>query len=159
MGAVERASRRKRISERLALVVTTAAVLAAADLAVKASVATPAWDVHQRSSAWVALSLLVLVSLVALAVVPSRAVSIAAGVMMAGVVGNLVSARLDGNRVPNPLLLGDHTNGIAFNLADVFVLAGNLLLVATLAAVTIRNRHRLLPPRAWEHAVRRRLRA
>jgi Signal peptidase (SPase) II len=151
--------RRKQLSERLLLVVVPAAVLAAADLGVKASVATPPWDLHQRSTAWFALSLLVLAALLALAAVPSRAVAVAAGVMSGGVIGNLVSARLDGNRVPNPLLLGDHANGVAFNLADVFVLIGNLLLVVTLMAVAIRNRHRLLPPRAWEHAVRRRLRS
>ncbi len=162
MGSVTgraQSSVRTRISERLALVVVTAAVLAAGDLWVKAVVATPPWDVHQRSSGWVALSLLVLVALLALAAVPSRAVAIAAGVMMGGVIGNLVSARLDGNRVPNPFLLGDRTTGIAFNLADVFVLTGNLLLVVTLIVVTIRNRHRLLPPRSWEHALRRRLRS
>ncbi len=48
---------------------------------------------------------------------------------------------------------------LVFNLADVFFLVGNSLLMAALIAVTIRNRDRLLPPRAWEHALRRRLRA
>ena len=149
-------SARERFSERLFLVVVSAAVLAAADLSVKASVPTPPWYFHQRSSAWVALSLGVLIFLLALAAVPSRAVAIAAGVMGGGVIGNLISARLDGNRVPNPFLLGDRTNGIAFNLADLFVLSGNLLLVVALIAVTIRSRHRLLPPRDWKHALRRR---
>jgi hypothetical protein len=150
---------RERFTERLFLVAGTGAVLAAADLAVKATIATPPWDFHQRSSAWVVLSLVVLTGLLALAFVPSRAVAIAAGVMMGGVVGNLVSARLDGNRVPNPFLVGDTMNGVAFNLADVFFLCGNVLVVATLMVVTIRNRHRLLPPRSWEHALRRRLRS
>lgn len=159
MGSMDGRTTRERISERLFLVVGTAVVLAAADLAVKASIATPPWYWHQRSSGWVALSIVVLVALLALAAVPSRAVAVAAGVMMGGVIGNLVSARLDDNRVPNPFLLGDHRNGIAFNLADVFVLSGNLLLVATLMAVTIRNRHRLVPPREWELALRRRMRS
>jgi Signal peptidase (SPase) II len=160
MESAARISRvRKQRSERLLLMVVPAVLLAAADLVVKASVASLPWDVHQRSTAWVALSLFVLVALLALAFVPSRGVAVAAGVMMGGVLGNLISARLDGNRVPNPLLLGDHVNGIAFNLADVFVLSGNVLLVVTLMVVTIRNRHRLIPPRAWEHELRRRLRS
>ena len=57
-------------------------------------------------------------------------VAVAAGVMSAGAIGNLISARLDGNRVPNPLVIGNYERGFAFNLADVFFLAGNLLLMA-----------------------------
>lgn len=157
MQVAAKPSSREQFAARLALVVASAVALAAVDLSVKASIATAPWYLHQRSSAWVALSVVVLAFLFALAVVPSRAVAIAAGVMAGGVIGNVVSARLDGNRVPNPFLLGDHTNGIAFNLADVFVLTGNLLLVVALMAVAISNRHRLLPPRAWEQALRRRL--
>ena len=51
------------------------------------------------------------------------------------------------------------SNGIAFNLADVFVLLGIILLTVTLCGVTIRNRDRLIPPRAWMRAVQRRLAA
>jgi hypothetical protein len=150
---------RNQVSERLLLVVVPAAALAGADLIVKATVATQWWDFHQRSSAWVALSAFLLVAALGLALVPSRAVALAAGVMSGGVIGNLVSARVDGNRVPNPIVIGTHVNGIAFNLADVFFLLGNLLLMATLIAVTLRNRDRLIPPRQWERALRRRLRS
>ena len=40
------------------------------------------------------------------------------------------------------LVIGSRT-GIAFNLADTFVLAGNLMLMASLMTVTIRYRDRL----------------
>jgi len=149
---------RDRIAERLLLVVGPAAVLALADLIVKATVATPSWDFHQRSHAWVVLSAVLFVGALLLVFVPSRAVAVAAGVMSGGVIGNLVSARLDGNRVPNPFMIGDVTGGVAFNLADVFFLVGNVLVTATLMAVTIQNRDRLIPPRAWERALRERLR-
>jgi hypothetical protein len=45
-------------------------------------------------------------------------------------------------------------------LADVFVLAGAPVLVVALARVAIRHREtidRLIPPRRWELALRRRL--
>jgi lipoprotein signal peptidase len=70
-------------------------------------------------------------------------VALAAGVMSAGVIGNLVSARADGNRVPNPLTVSHGNYILAFNLADVFFLLGNLLLMITLIVETVRNRDRL----------------
>ncbi len=119
---------------------------------------TPPWDFHQRSHAWVALSLALLVGALLLTRLPSRAVAIAAGVMSGGVLGNLISARWNGNRVPNPILIGDRASGVAFNLADVFALVGILLLTVSLCAVTIQHRDRLIPPHRWARAVRRRLR-
>jgi sugar phosphate permease len=147
-----------RVSDRLLLVVGPAAVLASIDLIVKATVPTGSWAFHHRSGAWVALSILLLVGAAVLSVVPSAAVALAAGVMSAGVIGNLVSARADGNWVPNPLVVsrGDYT--LAFNLADVFFLLGNLLLMTTLIVETVRNRDRLALARGWERALLRRLR-
>jgi lipoprotein signal peptidase len=134
-----------------------AIALAAVDLVVKAKVPTAWWAFHHRSHAWVVLSLVLLAAVAALVLVPSRWVALAAGVMSGGVIGNLVSAHTDRNWVPNPLTIGSYRGGIAFNLADVFFLTGNLLLMAALIVVTLRNRDRLLPPRAWQRALRRRL--
>ncbi len=109
-----------RLSERLLLILAPAAVLASVDLLVKDTVPTAAWAYHHRSNAWVAISIVLLLAAVALSLVPSRAVAVAGGVMSAGVLGNLVSARAGGNWVPNPLTIdpGDYT--LAFDLADVF---------------------------------------
>ena len=71
-------------------------VLVAVDQVVKATVSTPLWAFHHRSYGWVALSIAVLVGACFLTLVPSRAVAVAAGVMSAGAIGNLISARLDG---------------------------------------------------------------
>jgi lipoprotein signal peptidase len=97
---------------------------------------------------------MLLVGAAVLCVVPSPAVALAAGVMSAGVLGNLVSARADGNWVPNPLTITHGHDTVAFNLADVFFLVGNLLLMTALMVEAVRNRDRLTAAR--ERALRRR---
>ena len=146
-----------RASDRLLLFVAPAVVLVSVDQVVKATVSTPVWAFHQRSHGWIALSIAVLIGAFLLTLVPSRAVAVAAGVMSAGVIGNLVSARWDENWVPNPLVIGDYQRGIAFNLADVFFLVGNLLLMSALIVMLVRRRDQLAPPRAWERALLRQL--
>jgi hypothetical protein len=147
-----------RWSGRLFLFVSSAVVLASVDQVVKATVTAPLWALHHRSYGWVALSIAVLVGAFLLTLVPSRAVAVAAGVMSAGAIGNLISARQDGNRVPNPLVIGNYERGFAFNIADVFFLVWNLLLMASLIVMLVRRRDRLAPPRAWERALLRQLR-
>jgi hypothetical protein len=145
-----------RMRLRLLLVVGPALLLAGADLVVKATVATRAWDFHVRSPLWVGFSIALAVGTLALAVVPSRFAAVAAGVVAGGVLGNLLSAWRHGGRVPNPLVAGT----LAFNLADVFVLVGAVLQTVALVRAAIRHRERidrLIPPRRWEIALRRRL--
>ena len=146
-----------RASDRLLLIVVPAAAIATVDLSVKAAVPTDGWAYHHRSGAWVALSVALAVSMLFIALVPSRAVAVAAGVLGGGVLGNLVSARADANRVPNPLVIGGYGHVIAFNLADVFILLGNALLMTALIVTAVHHRDRLAPPRAWERAVLRQL--
>ena len=146
-----------RVQDRLLLVVVTGAALASVDLIVKATVPTAWWAFHHRSDGWVALSVVLLIGALVLAFLPSRAVALAGGVMVGGVLGNLVSARADGGWVPNPLTIGGDGGGIAFNLADVFFVLGEVLLMTTLIMQVLRNRDRLAPARAWERAVQRRL--
>jgi len=148
-----------RSTDRLLSFVVPAVVLVSVDQVVKASLGTPAWAFHHRSNGWVFLSIAVLVGAAFLTLVPSRVVAVAAGVMSAGAIGNLISWRLDGNRVPNPLVIGNYQQGLAlaFNLADVFFLVGNLLLMAALIVMIVRRRERLAPPRAWERALLRQI--
>jgi lipoprotein signal peptidase len=104
---------------------------------------TPWWAFHHRSHGWVILSVVILIGAALLALLPSRLVAVAAGVMSGGALGNLVSARSDGNSVPNPLIIDHYGYGLAFNLADVFFMLGNLLLMTALIVFTIRHRERL----------------
>ena len=124
----------------LLLIATT---LAAVDQWVKLTVSTPVWAVHHRSDLWFAGSCVLLVAILPLTRVPSRAVAIAAGIFAGGVLGNLLSASADGLYVPNPLIIMHGMGGIAFNPADTFILAGNLALMATLIAVCFRYRAEL----------------
>lgn len=145
----------EQMRERGPFAIVACLVLAAVDLAVKALTRTPAGDVHHRSAGWFALSAALLAGSALLVWIPSRAVAVGASLLAGGALGNVISAwRLDGG-VPNPILLGDHMHGIAFNLADIFVLAGILLLMPALIAATIRYRHLLPQSTVLVRAVRR----
>lgn len=144
--------------KRVGVVFVVALPLAAADLWVKAVQPTAPWAYHERSLAWLALSVALAAGLALLTRVPSSLVLLAAGVLMGGLLGNALSAAWNGMAVPNPLLFGDGRTVIAFNLADVWALIGIGALVATLGAWLVRNRQ-LLPEPAemrsrWSRAFR-----
>ena len=128
--------------ERLLTLLVIAATLALSDQYVKLKLPTQMWAVHHRSSLWFLGSCLLLVALLPLARLPSNIVTAAAGIFAGGVLGNLISAGAHGFDVPDPLVIGNRT-GVAFNLADTFVLTGNLLLMASLIVLTLRYRDRL----------------
>ena len=54
---------------------------------------TPWWAFHHRSDGWVILSMALLIGAVLLALVPSRLVAVAAGVMSGGSLGRISSPR------------------------------------------------------------------
>lgn len=122
---------------RLTLIAVSALALASVDLVVKAALPTSPWLVHERSGAWIALSVALLAACGALARVPSRFVASAAGCVAGGLLGNLVSAVAHDGAVPNPLLIGGARHGLVFNLADLFFVAGLAgLIVAAARAAT-----------------------
>lgn len=139
---------------RIAVMLAVALPLVAADLALKASESIPSWAYHDRSYAWVVLCCGLLVALALITRVPSVLVPPAAGVLAAGVLGNALSAAWNGLSVPNPIIVRGDDAVLAFNLADVWALAGIVALLSVLAAWLIRNRH-LLPERRPVWARRR----
>ena len=81
-------------------------------------------------------------------------VTIGAGFLAGGVLGNLISGASDHLAVPNPLLVHTSTNGgIAFNFADAFIITGNVILVLALCTLVIKHRRRLEHKSALAHVL------
>lgn len=130
------------------MLVLSATLLAAVDLAHKAVALAERGSTvaaHPRS-AFFAVGIAVTSILWAGAIVLTRSVSMAfaGGILVGGAAGNLASLTLWPSvpGVPNPLLAG----GLAFNVADLGVAAGVILLLATVAVHAVRNRGRLSEP-------------
>jgi lipoprotein signal peptidase len=140
---------------RALVTIGVAALLAAVDLFHKTTYVTPPWGYHMRSGAWLALTTAVIVVCLLLVRVRSWAVAAAAGVLAGGAAGNALSAVGSTEGVPNPIVVGLSNLVIAFNLADVFTLAGIVLLTSLLVVVTIDHRERLEAARAaWRNTRR-----
>jgi hypothetical protein len=126
--------------ERKAAVLAVALPLAAADLVWKRVATTPDWAYHPRGIGWLLLSLgLVAVPLLLAPRLPLR-VALVAGVMVGGVLGNVLSAAWNGLRVPDPIIVLFEHGVIAFNLADVFTSVGILALTGALAVALVHRR-------------------
>lgn len=125
---------------RAGIVLFTALALAGADLALMALMTAEPSFGHHRSDAWVELSVGLLAFAFLLARLPSRLLALASGLFAGGLLGNLVDALAHARVVANPFAVG----GVAFNLADVLVVAGIWLMVAAAMRVALRYRH-LLP--------------
>lgn len=126
------------VRSRTLLLVAIAAVFAALDLAQKLSAEAPLQ--HARSPEAAILMACVVLALVSLVPrVPSSPAAVGGGIAAGGALGNLVSLGVWSHGIPDTILRG----GVALNLADVFALGGDGLLLAATAVYAVRNRHRL----------------
>ena len=124
---------------RRTLLVCTAVSFAAIDLVHKSFVAA---DFHHARTPFVAVVIgTVIAALVVLVPrVPSNAAACGAGIACGGALGNLVSLFAWSQGVPDPLVVAGSMHGVAFNLADLFAIAGDALLLSAVILHGIRHR-------------------
>jgi hypothetical protein len=71
----------------------------------------------------------------------SRGIAVAGGLMVGGGIANTISFLAWGRGIPNPIV--SYRLGAAFNLADLAVAAGFVLLVPAAIVFALRHRHEL----------------
>lgn len=131
----------RHVNVRRAVLAGTAVSFASVDLVHK-SLATA--DYHQSRTPFTALVIacVILALVVLVPRISSNVAAVGAGIACGGALGNLVSLLAWSQGVPDPLVLGK-TTGIAFNLADLFALSGDMLLLSAVAVHGVRHRHQL----------------
>ena len=117
--------------------------LVAADLWLKSESTTPAWTYHQRDVAWVVLCFTLIPMVLLVARIPSSLVPPAASLLLAGILGNLLSALSNGLLVANPILVRGEGAELAFNLADLYAIVGIVVLIAAVCGWLIQHRSAL----------------
>ena len=74
---------------------------------------------------------------------PSTTAAFGAGVACGGALGNLVSLLAWSQGVPDPFVLVGATHGLAFNLADLFAVSGDAMLLSSVILYGMQQRARL----------------
>ena len=124
---------------RRTLLVCTAVSFAAIDLVHKSF--APAEFHHARTQSVALMMAALIVALVILVPrVPSNAAAIGAGIACGGALGNLISLFAWSQGVPDPLVVAGTMHGLAFNLADLFAIAGDALLLSAVVLHGLRHR-------------------
>ena len=101
--------------------------------------------VHHARSPFVALIIGTLIAALVVLVprIPSNAAAIGAGIACGGALGNLVSLLWWADGVPDPFIVAGAERALAFNLADLFALAGDAVLVSAAVVYGVRHRAQL----------------
>ena len=133
------------VQRRRAILVSSALLFATVDLLHKAL--TPA-SVHHARAQYIALLMAMLVAALVVLVprLPSNAAAVGAGVACGGALGNLVSFLAWSQGVPDPFVVEGATRGLAFNLADLFAVGGDALLLSAVSVYGVQHRARLREP-------------
>ncbi len=130
------------VKTRRTILIAAAAVFASVDLAHKTF--DPA-EFHHARAPFVAFVMAGLVAALVVLVprIPSNAAALGAGIACGGALGNFVSLLAWAEGVPDPLVVAGATHSVAFNLADVFALTGDAVLLSAAVVYGMRHRARL----------------
>ena len=130
------------VKARRTILIATTIVFASVDLVHKTF--DPA-EFHHARAPYVAFVMAGLIAALVLLVprIPSNAAALGAGIACGGTLGNLVSLLAWAEGVPDPLVLVGATQSVAFNLADVFALTGDAVLLSAAVLYGMRHRPRL----------------
>jgi len=130
---------------RRAILVSVALVCAAIDLTHK-SLSNA--EFHHARTPYVTLVMAALIAALVILVprLPSSAAAVGAGVACGGALGNLVSLLAWAKGVPDPIVVAGATRGLAFNLADVFAVSGDSLLLGVVVLLGLQRRTALREP-------------
>ena len=130
---------------RRAIIICTALVFAAIDLVHKSLTSA---EFHHARTPYVTLVMgALIVSLVVLVPrLPSNVAAVGAGIACGGALGNLVSLLAWAQGVPDPFVIVGATHGLAFNLADLFAVSGDSLLLSAVVLLGLQRRAALREP-------------
>ena len=128
-----------RMQSRRVLLVCTALVFAAIDLVHKSLTYA---EFHHARTPYVTLLMGGLIAALVVLVprMPSNLAAIGAGVACGGALGNLVSLLAWSQGVPDPFVIVGATHGLAFNLADLFAVGGDSVLLSVVILLGLQRR-------------------
>jgi lipoprotein signal peptidase len=127
---------------RRTLLVCIAVSFAAIDLAHKSFTHA---EFHHARTPFIALIMAAVITALVVLVprVPSNAAAGGAGIACGGALGNFISLLAWSQGVPDPLVVSGTHYGLAFNLADLFAITGDALLLSAIVLYGMRHRARL----------------
>jgi lipoprotein signal peptidase len=130
---------------RRALLICTALVFAAIDLVHKTLTYA---EFHHARTPYVTVVMGALIAALVVLVprLPSNVAAIGAGIACGGALGNLVSLLAWTQGVPDPFVVAGATHGLAFNLADLFAVGGDSVLLSVVMLLGLQRRAALHEP-------------
>jgi len=105
-------------------------------------------EYHHARTPYVTLLMGALIAALVLLVprLPSNVAAVGAGVACGGALGNLVSVLAWAQGVPDPFVIIGATHGLAFNLADLFAVSGDTVLLSVVVLLGLQRRMALREP-------------
>ena len=127
------------MQNRRVILVCTAIVCATIDLVHKALTYA---EFHHARTPYVTIVMGALIAALVVLVprLPSTLAAVGAGIACGGALGNLVSLLAWSQGVPDPFVVAGATHGLAFNLADLFAVSGDSVLLSVVLLLGLQRR-------------------